>query len=76
MCSFFLPIIFIIFLIQIIYCHDHSNWIINNPIKFHNGSLSSNELMINVNNDSLQMKEFEMIIDFFLPKVDAFTDGK
>jgi hypothetical protein len=53
-----------------------NNWLINYPKDFHNRSAHLGDGLVSVLNDKEQMKDFETIVDYFLPRVDGFTDGE
>lgn len=52
------------------------SWLLNAPADFHNRSSHLGDGLIDVRNDSNQMKEYTKIVDHYLPRVDGFTDGE
>jgi hypothetical protein len=51
-------------------------WLINYPADFHTRSSHLGDGLLDVRNSSEQMKEFTNMVDFFLPRVDGYTDGE
>lgn len=55
--------------------HDIPSWVVNYPLDFHNRSTHTGD-MLDMRNDSNIMKRFIRLVDYFLPRVDGFTDGE
>jgi hypothetical protein len=53
-----------------------NSWLLNYPRDFHNRSAHLGDGLIDVRTKPDEMKEFEKIVEYFLPRVDGFTDGE
>lgn len=55
---------------------EFHSWVLNSPKDFHNRSAHLGDGMVNVAKDPEKIKPFEKIVEYFLPRVDGFTDGE
>jgi hypothetical protein len=55
---------------------EFHSWLLNYPKDFHNRSAHLGDGLVNVAKDPEQLKAFEKMVDYFLPRVDGFTDGE
>ena len=53
-----------------------TSWLLNYPKDFHNRSSHLGDGLIDVRNTSAEMKKFESLTEFFLPRVEGFTYGE
>lgn len=57
------------------YASTHS-WLINSPPDFHNRSAHLGDGLVDVREKPDEIKRYADIVDYFLPRVDGFTDGE
>lgn len=51
-------------------------WLLNYPTDFHNRSSHLGDGLIDVRGDPDQVKQFDVLVGHYLPRVDGFTDGE
>lgn len=56
--------------------HYVHKWLINNPRDFHNRSAHLGDGLHDCRENEKEMEKFVNIVNYFLPRVDGFTDGE
>eukprot|EP01032_Pedospumella_encystans_P011205 gene11205-13044_t len=56
--------------------HYIHKWLINNPRDFHNRSAHLGDGLHDCRENEKEMEKFVNIVNYFLPRVDGFTDGE